>query len=100
MMEESELCPSEDTVVQFLTGCLGDREVVRLEQHASGCLACMELLTTAARLSPDGTSPDSLAENSWDPGLLSGVIDPDGAGVSEAAAVPERIGPYRVLARL
>jgi hypothetical protein len=102
-IRDIERCPSEDTVVLFLSGQLADREVVRLERHASTCPPCMELLTTAARLPPDGDPPDAArAPRLSVPDLVSSLLDlgsPERAGGSGAAA-PRRLGSYRILARL
>ena len=48
---QAEQCPPEDVFVRFLAGHLPDSEVVLLERHTSSCPPCMDLLTTAARLS-------------------------------------------------
>jgi len=50
---QAERCPPEDVFVRFLAGHLPDSEVIQLERHTSSCQPCMDLLTTAASLSPE-----------------------------------------------
>jgi tetratricopeptide (TPR) repeat protein len=100
---QAERCPPEDVFVRFLAGHLPDSEVVLLERHTSSCQPCMDLLTTAASLSPEERPGPGAEGPPPVPELAAGFL-PEAALVDEGMQPdlpdPRQLGPYRVLTSL